>query len=132
MTLSRPIPYDPIFWDENTPLNINNLDTMDYGTLHAYYQSQSMWLVDDSEERIVYDGDDISEINLYEDASTTPVLRRKVSLTYDIDGNLTEIDVKVYEDNGTTIFLHYKDTLSYLAGGDLDKVTRSVEVMPGS
>ena len=131
MTLSRPIPYDPIYWDENKPLNVDNLDTMDYGTLHAYYQSQSMWLVDDSEEVIVYDGDDISEINLYENASETPVLRRKVSLTY-TNGDLTEIDVKVYEADGTTIFLHYKDTLSYKAGGDLDKVTRSVEVMPGS
>jgi len=130
MTLSRPIPYDPVFWTELKPLNVDNLDTMDYGVLHAYYQSQSMWLVDDSEEVIVYDGDDISEINLYENASTTPVLRRKVSLTYTGD-DITEIDVKVYKADGTTIFLHYKDTLSYTGDGNLDKVTRSVEVMPG-
>ncbi len=125
MTLSRPVPYEPIWWQENTAINVNNLDTMDYGTLNAYYQSEAMWLIDGKEE-IVYSGDNISEIRMFDESDT---LRRRTSLNYS-NGDLQTIDIKVYEDNGTTIFLHYIDSLSYNANGDITKVSRSVQVMP--
>ncbi len=129
MTLSRPVPYKPIWWEETDLLNVTNLDHMDYGILNAFYQSQAHWLVDDSEEQVIYSGSDISELRLYEDVSTTPVLRRRITLNYTGD-DITSIDLKVYEDDGTTIFLHYIDTISYDANDNIEKVSRSVEVMP--
>lgn len=132
MALSRPVPYEPISWSESKPINLDRMDTMDYGILNSFYQSEAMWLVDDSEEDIVYSGTNISELRLYEAAgSTAPVLRRRITLNYTSD-DITSINAKVYEDDGATVLLEYTDTLTYSVGGNLDKVSRSVVTMPTS
>ena len=129
MPLSRPVPYEPIWFQESTVLNVDTLDTMDYGVLNSFYQTEAMWLVDDSEEVITYDiNDNITDIKLYEAASTTPVLRRHMAIGYTGD-DITTLDMKVYEDDGTTLFLHYTDTLTYTSG-NLTKTARTVTVMP--
>lgn len=125
LELSRPIPYEPIWWEENKALNVPNLDTMDYGILNSFFQSQAHWLVDGSEEIIVYDGGgNISQVQLEVDS----VLRRRITLNYTGD-NISSIDVKIYKENGTTIFIHYVDALTY-SSGNLTKVTRTVHVFP--
>ena len=125
MPLSRPVPYEPIWFQESTVFNVDTLDTMDYGILNAYFQTEAMWLVNGVEEQITYDGNDnITAIKLYDGAT----LRRQMTIGYTGE-DITSLDMKVYEDDGTTLFLHYTDTLTYTSG-KLTKTARTVTVMP--
>lgn len=128
MPLSRPVPYQPLWVQESTSLNVDNVDTMDYGILHAYYQSEAMWLVNGAYEDFTYSGDNITQVDLKNSANQT---LRRVSMTY-TGADITRVDYYVYDpaQPGLLVtWLHYYDTFTY-SSGDVTRVTRTVVATP--
>ena len=79
----------------------------------------------DYEENLTYDeNDNLTKVEFYKDG----VLRKKEEMTYNEDGDLTEVTLKQYEDDGETVIYEHTETLSYDEDGNLESVERSVTV----
>lgn len=128
MPLSAQVPYRPVWVEENTTLDVETLDNWDYGLLHAYYQSESMWLVNGASEELTYSGGKITQVNLKNSSNQT---LRRISITYSGD-NISRIDYYVYnpdQPGSMVTWLHYYDVLTY-SSGNLTKTTRTVVSAP--
>lgn len=98
------------------------MNKMESGIFDAYYSSLAE-LPTAGTSSYTWSGDKVTQVNEYESG----VLSRKTSYTYDIDDNISSINVKVYFTDGVTILRDWTVSFTFV-GGVVTATTRTVAI----
>ena len=107
---------------EGTPVNAVNMNSIE-NRIESHLLNYVPHGGFDFNTELTYDIDgNLTQIDEKEGAA----LKTRTTLGYDVDGNLETVNVKKYAPNGTDVELEFTDTLTYDVDGNLEKVEREV------